>query len=55
MPADPDLIGEDEEPLTMRALDLALAPYLTRSDRRRFFRALASARLIVFPEQAPDE
>ena len=43
---DDDVI--DEEPMTVREFDRALAPYLTRTERRRFWRALGDADLIVF-------
>lgn len=43
---DEDII--DELPMTVREFDLALAPYLTRTDRRRFWRGLGDADLIVF-------
>ncbi|MEO7688198.1 MAG: hypothetical protein ABIS51_02855 [Sphingomonas sp.] len=43
---DDDII--DELPMTVREFDLALAPYLTRTDRRRFWRGLGDAELIVF-------
>ena len=39
---------DDDEPLTVREIDNALAPYLTRADRRRFIRAFKDAELIAF-------
>lgn len=44
--ADDDII--DEEPMGVREFERRLAPYLTRSDRRRFWHALVDAELIVF-------
>ncbi len=52
MPA-PDEAGEDAEwideyPLTVREFDRAMAPWLTVKDRRRFWRALNDAEMLIF-------
>jgi hypothetical protein len=38
----------EEFPMTPHEFDQALAPWLTRKDRRRFWRAVNDADLIVF-------
>jgi len=45
---DDDVDWIEEDPMPVRDFDLALAPWLTRKDRRRFWRALNDAGLIVF-------
>ncbi len=43
-------IDESEPPLTVREFEQALSGILTRSDRRRLWKALVAAGLIVFRE-----
>ena len=45
---DDDYITED--PMTLREMEHALAPYLTRKERTRFLKAVKAAGLIMFHE-----
>lgn len=50
---DPDeweLIPEAEPPLSPRDLDYALAGHLTRTERRKLYKAMKAAGLIMFWE-----
>ena len=47
-PDDWEMIADAEPPLGPRELDLKLAPFLTRNERRRLYRILKAADLVVF-------
>lgn len=47
-PAEWEVVPEDEPPLGPREMDRAFAGHLTRNERRRLYRILEAAGLVVF-------